>query len=91
MPTARNVRRAVLAILSATYAQRSTLLQDVRVIDGSGKPPMEHADLLIDHDRICAIAAHGKVIISSRVVKIDCAGMSVMPGLISNHSHLGQG
>ena len=66
------------------------MLQDLRVIDGSGKPPIEHADLLIDHDRISAIGAHGKVIISSRAENIDGAGMSVMPGLISNSSHLGQ-
>ena len=66
------------------------LLQDVRIIDGSGKVPIEHADLLFDHDRILRIGAHGSLATAPDTDKIDCSGMSVLPGLISDHSHLGQ-
>jgi imidazolonepropionase-like amidohydrolase len=67
-----------------------TLLHDVRVIDGNGGPPLEHADVLIKGTRISAVDAH----IDTRqlphnTVIVSASGQTVLPGLISNHAHLG--
>lgn len=67
----------------------STLLHDVRVIDGNGGIPLEHADILIDGDRIASI---GPALPKGRAPGarvVDLKGMTALPGLISNHSHVG--
>ena len=81
----------VLMGLSASAVAHSQpiLLQDVRVIDGSGAPPLEHADVLIRGSRIAAVRAHGAVPAPPSVRTINLAGKTVLPGLISAHSHLG--
>jgi imidazolonepropionase-like amidohydrolase len=68
----------------------ATLLRDVRLIDGSGRPPAEHTDLLFDGTTITAIGPHGSLGIAPGTTIVECTGMSVVPGLISDHSHLGQ-
>ena len=50
---------ALLLFAISTVAQaahsRSTLLRDVRVIDGNGGQPLEHADVLITRSKIVAV------------------------------------
>ena len=67
----------------------SVLLRDVRLIDGNGGPPVEHADILIRGSKIAAIntEAARKIPPHSRVIELT--GKSVLPGLISDHSHVG--
>jgi len=69
---------------------RPTLLRDVRVIDGNGGQPLEHADILIKGARISAVEAQidaKQLPPNTTIVKLS--GKTVLPGLISNHSHLG--
>jgi imidazolonepropionase-like amidohydrolase len=66
------------------------LLRDVRVIDGAGGPPLEHADVLISGAKIRAVEptpAKGPVAKGTVIIKLT--GKTVLPGLISNHSHVG--
>jgi imidazolonepropionase-like amidohydrolase len=78
------------ALVAPTLAQaRSVLLQDVRVIDGNGGPPQEHADILIKGSKIVAITAHAAGPAHPDITVLNLAGKTVLPGLISNHSHLG--
>src|SRR3569833_2947951 len=87
----------VAALLYATAAvahaahSPSTLLRDVRVIDGNGGQPLEHADVLITGSKIVAVETQPidtkKLPHNTTIVK--AAGKSVLPGLISDHSHLG--
>src|SRR5579859_6935405 len=79
---------AVLAA-PALPAAESVLLQDVRVIDGSGGPPQEHADILIKGTKIVSISPHAKGPLPANTHAINLAGKTVLPGLISDHSHLG--
>ena len=65
----------------------STLVRNVRIIDGSGGPATDPRDILIEGGRIKQIAPPGAL--SSRGVRvIDAAGRFVMPGLIDLHAHL---
>jgi imidazolonepropionase-like amidohydrolase len=64
------------------------LLRDVRVIDGTGAAPREHVSLLLRDGRIEQIG--GAAMVAPKGVQVrDLAGKTVMPGIISAHSHLG--
>lgn len=64
-------------------------LQHARVIDGTGAPPMEHATVIISQNRIAAVGPDGQVTVPANAKLIDLTGKTVLPGLISDHSHLG--
>jgi imidazolonepropionase-like amidohydrolase len=65
----------------------STLIRNVRVIDGKGGPATEPRDILIQGGRIKQIAQTG-TLSGSGVRVIDGAGRFVIPGLIDLHAHL---
>jgi imidazolonepropionase-like amidohydrolase len=68
-------------------AAQMVLLRDVRLIDGTGAPPLEHVSLLLRDGRIEKI---GQTMIVPKGVQVqELSGKTVMPGLISAHSHLG--
>ena len=68
-----------------------TVFTGARLIDGTGKPPLADATLIIKGDRILAVgtaeALAGAVPPGAKL--IDEKGMTIIPGLISAHSHLG--
>jgi len=86
---------AILLFANGTVAQAahssSTLLRDVRVIDGNGGQPLEHADVLIKGSKIVTVEAQPidakKLPPNTTIVKLT--DKTVLPGLISDHSHLG--
>ena len=57
-----------------------------RILDGSGRPPIENATLYIRNGRIEAVGKHVKY--PQGVQRIDASGKTIIPGLISAHSHL---
>ncbi len=68
-------------------AAEPVLLRDVRLIDGTGGPPQEHVSLLLQNGRIEKI---GETMVVPKGVPVkELSGKTVMPGLISAHSHLG--
>jgi imidazolonepropionase-like amidohydrolase len=85
---------AILLVAAASGVQaahpRSTLLRDVRVIDGNGGQPLEHADILITGARITAVDSQiDAKQLPPNTILVNLSGKTVLPGLISNHSHLG--
>lgn len=82
---------AMAATFSGSAQQLSTaptvLLRDVRLIDGTGAPVQEHVSLLLQNGRIEKI---GQTMIVPKGVPVrELSGKTVVPGLISAHSHLG--
>jgi imidazolonepropionase-like amidohydrolase len=87
---------SIAALLFAGWAQGQTnssetvVLKNVRVIDGLGGAPVEGATIVIAGGRIQSVgradATHSPA--SARVV--DYQGKTAFPGLISDHSHVGQ-
>jgi imidazolonepropionase-like amidohydrolase len=85
----------VLAGMSAVFVglmqqpapMETVLLRDVRLIDGTGAPPREHVSLLLRNGRIEKIGE--TMIVPKGVEARELSGKTVMPGLISAHSHLG--
>lgn len=66
--------------------QSLILLEHVRLIDGNGGAPVEDTRLLIKDGKIAAIGAD---ITDENATVINLDGKTVMPALISAHSHIG--
>ena len=64
----------------------STLITNVRIIDGTGAPMTGPRDVLIERGRIKRIAAPGSLS-KTGMHLIDAGGRIVMPGLIDLHAH----
>jgi imidazolonepropionase-like amidohydrolase len=57
-----------------------------RIIDGTGKPAMEKATLLVRDGRIAAVGRSVKVPPGTQ--QIDISGKTIIPGLINGHGHV---
>lgn len=57
-----------------------------RIIDGTGRPAIENATLLIRNGRIEAVGK--RVRIPAGAEQIDARGKTIIPGLISAHGHV---
>jgi N-acyl-D-aspartate/D-glutamate deacylase len=80
---------ALLALIAAPASaqDRTVLIRNGRVLDGSGNPWI-YADVLIRGDEIAAVGALAG---QSADVVIDATGLYVAPGFIDTHSHAGGG
>ncbi|MBF6600563.1 MAG: amidohydrolase family protein [Dehalococcoidia bacterium] len=63
------------------------LIDDVTLIDGTGRDPRAHAAVRIEGTRIAAIADAGALAGDERTV--DGRGMALLPGLTDAHVHFG--
>lgn len=59
------------------------------MIDGTGQPPARNQAIWIQGDKIFRVTAANHEVPEGAKV-IDCRGKTIIPGLISSHSHLGQ-
>jgi hypothetical protein len=57
-----------------------------RIIDGTGKPAMENATLVIRNGHVEAVGKRVKV--PAGAERIDATGKTIIPGLINAHGHL---
>jgi Tol biopolymer transport system component len=63
------------------------LVQNARLIDGTGAPPREQVDVLLENGRISQIATSGRVAAPPGTRILDAAGRTVVPGFIDLHMH----
>jgi imidazolonepropionase-like amidohydrolase len=63
-------------------------LRGGRLIDGTGRPPLPEATILVDGRRIAAVGPAGVVDLPGDLPIYDVSGTTVMPGLIDGHVHL---
>jgi len=64
-----------------------TAVKARRIIDGTGRPPIDVGVVVIDHDRIRAVGREADVAIPDDAVVIDCKTHTLLPGLVDAHSH----
>ncbi len=68
---------------------KSILLQNVTVIDGSGREPQLSMDVMISEGRISALGRSGSLSFEHQDVAIHAMhGMTLLPGLIDCHVHI---
>ena len=66
--------------------ETSTLIRNACIVDGTGNP-WQYGDLLLNSDRIQAIAPPGAIPAASVTELIDASGLVVCPGFIDIQSH----
>jgi imidazolonepropionase-like amidohydrolase len=58
------------------------------LLDGYEAPPIHHAAIVIEGDRIVAVGPASEIEIPAAATVIDTSGMTMLPGLIDLHAHL---
>ena len=69
----------------------AVVLTGGRIIDGTGQPPLERAGLLIRGGRIQAVVPAAALAVPGGATRVDVAGKTIIPGLITAHAHLNDG
>jgi imidazolonepropionase-like amidohydrolase len=80
-----------LLVARSTHAEAPAIFTGATLIDGTGRPPLESATLVIQGGRIVAVGPADAEPYTKQpgATFIDCTGQTIMPALISDHSHLG--
>lgn len=75
----------------AQQAQASSpvVLEHVRLFDGTGAAEQDDMAVLMQGSRIVSVGHTGKLAVPKGAKRIDLSGKTLIPGLISNHSHVG--
>ena len=74
----------------ASAAPREFALVGARLIDGTGRAPLDDATILVQHGRIAAAGPRATVHIPAGTRIISASGKTVIPGLWDLHAHVSQ-
>jgi imidazolonepropionase-like amidohydrolase len=77
------------ALAGIHLAGGAILLTGARILDGTGRPPIEDGAIVFEGDWILDVGPAGSVSRPPNSELIDVHGKTIIPGLISAHSHLG--
>ena len=84
---------AGVALLSVSMpAQQPTsaiAYTGARLIDGTDRPPIDNATIVVLDGRIAAAGAGYAVALPNGVRRVSLAGKTVIPGLVNAHGHVG--
>lgn len=64
------------------------VLKNARLIDGTGAAPVTAATIVLDGNRIAEVTTRNSSDFPAGTETVDCAGMTVLPGLIDCHDHM---
>jgi imidazolonepropionase-like amidohydrolase len=78
----------ILSTLGVAQTPRPLLLDNVRIVDGTGAAPIENGRIVLQGERIAAAGAAAAVTAPATAERIDLAGRTVVPGLIDLHFHI---
>ena len=67
---------------------RSLVLENVRVIDGTGSPPIARTRIVIEGGRITRIGPPATITVPPQAETVDLSGQTIVPGLIDLHFHI---
>jgi imidazolonepropionase-like amidohydrolase len=83
---------AVAGVLAASPRQAPVPVRaftGARVIDGSDKPPIDDAVIVVDGGRITAIGPASRISIPAGAERVSLTGKTIAPGLVNAHGHVG--
>jgi len=61
---------------------------NARIIDGTGRAPIERGTLVVSGGRITAVGPAASTTIPAGAQRIDATGKTIVPGFINDHAHL---
>ncbi len=80
---------STVGLFAQAHTGKEFAIVGARIIDGSGGAPIENGNLVFSVDTILAVGPASQVKVPKNATVIDGKGKTVIPGLISAHSHLG--
>ena len=72
---------------SSACPRRRVALTNVRVVDGTGAPPLEEQTIVIENGKIASVAPAAQARVPAGARTIDLTGHTVIPGLVGMHDH----
>ena len=69
-------------------AGKVLVVQGGTLIDGTGRPPVENAVVIIQGGRFKAVGRQGQIAVPEQAEVIDARGRTILPGFIDGHAHL---
>ena len=78
----------ISCVTSVVAQPRSIVLDNVRIVDGTGAAPIERGRIVITGDRIARVGPSDKVPSPAGADVIDLTGRTAIPGLIDLHFHI---
>jgi imidazolonepropionase-like amidohydrolase len=91
----KSVMLGAIVIVAALFAastvaaqERTLVLQGGTLIDGTGRPPIADAVVLVEENRIRAVGRRGQVPVPAGATVIQTNGRTILPGLVDMHLHL---
>ena len=82
-PQGQNDRQQFIRVEAPVIA-----LTNVRVVDGTGAPPIENQTIVISGAKITAIGPSASTMPPAGAKTVDLAGHTILPGLVGMHNHL---
>jgi imidazolonepropionase-like amidohydrolase len=67
----------------------SLVFEDATLFDGTGADPKPHMSVLVDEGRITSVGPAGTLAAGADIRRIECTGLTLMPGLTDAHVHFG--
>ncbi len=84
------MRWMMVAVLMGCVTQaRAQLYEGARLIPGDGGPAIESSAILVEGGKITRVGKRGEVSAPAGVARVELKGKTVMPTLISTHTHPG--
>jgi imidazolonepropionase-like amidohydrolase len=74
--------------VSVSLSAETIVLRNVTVIDGTGRPPLEAATVVVEGDRIKSVGPARDVAVPPGARVLERSGHTVLPGLADLHVHL---
>jgi hypothetical protein len=69
-------------------AEEILVVQGGKLIDGTGRPPIDNSTIVIQGGKFTAVGRSGEVAVPAGAQVIDVRGKTVLPGFIDGHGHL---
>jgi len=79
---------AVVAASGVLAQEKIVVLEGGTLIDGTGRPPVTDAVVIVEGSRIKAVGRRGQLAIPAGATVIRTEGRTILPGLIDGHVHL---
>jgi imidazolonepropionase-like amidohydrolase len=77
-----------LVVVPSAQTKRPLVLDNVRIIDGTGAPPIERGRIVVEDSRILRLGAADSTAAPANAERVDLVGRTALPGLIDLHFHI---
>lgn len=76
------------ATLTLSAQEKILVLEGGTLIDGTGRPPIADAVVVVEGNRITSVGSRGRVSYPAGATVLRLEGRTILPGLIDGHVHL---